>query len=156
MVSDDILPTIYQPMGGVFDPETQMWVIAANLAVSKVPKVVLPVGNIDVELYLPDMLHSSVNESWVSGSIQSRKNATADIFGDKWLRNVYAIFDYKGTGTGPRLGVVTRMPAPTTSSAIIPTGSNTPPKKSDAGKTIGYNSALCIAIGIAIGLCYGV
>jgi hypothetical protein len=154
LLSDDILPTIYQPVGGVLDPRTGMYLIPTSTPLSDVPTITLPVGTFEVEISVEDALGPAVNSSWAYGGIQSRKDATADILGDHWLRNVYAIFDIEGVGNGPRLGVVQREKSASANSSTASTGPSSStsdqPKKSGATKAPGYDLAFAMACGMAI------
>jgi hypothetical protein len=107
LVADELLPAIYEPMGGFYDKENQGWIFPANVPLSKVPTVALPAGNALVTLEKQDLAFVS-NGSWVFGSIQSRGDSPYDTFGDFWLRNIYAIWDYGMTKDGLRFGVVPR------------------------------------------------
>jgi len=107
LVSDDILPTIYEPLGGFFEADLPGWIFPADVEVSKFPTVVLPAGNVLVTLDKQDLAFVS-NGSYVYGSIQSRGTNTFDTFGDYWLRNIYAIWDFGTTNEGLRFGVVPR------------------------------------------------
>ena len=109
MVSDDILPAIYEPLGGYFDHDIyQGWIFPINIDDSKIPTIVLPAGNIPVTLDKRDLGFVAVNSSHVFGSIQSRGDHPFDTFGDYWLRNIYAIWDFGTSGEGLRFGVVPR------------------------------------------------
>ena len=108
LVSDDILPTIYEPLGGFFDADLQGWIFPADIEDSKIPAVILPAGNATVTLDKQDLGYAS-NGSFVFGSIQSRGDRKFDTFGDYWLRNVYAIWDFGTTKEGLRFGVVPRI-----------------------------------------------
>ena len=108
LVSDDILPTIYEPLGGFLDPGSQAWIFPADIEESKIPTVVLPAGDAMVTLDKQDLRFVS-NGSFVYGSIQSRGDHEYDTFGDYWLRNVYAIWDFGTTTEGLRFGVVPRI-----------------------------------------------
>ena len=107
-VSDDILPAIYEPIGGYFDEVKQGWMFPADTPESKLPTVVLPAGNATVTLDSKFDLGFMGNGNWIFGSIQSRGSIPYDVLGDFWLRNVYAIWDYGVTGDGLRFGVVPR------------------------------------------------
>lgn len=80
----------------------------ANFTDSQLPTITFPVGESEVTLAPGDIVCVQVDENWIMGSIQSRGDSTADVFGVFWLRNVYAIFDL-GNGTDfLRFGVVSR------------------------------------------------
>ena len=44
MVSDDILPSIYEPLGGFFDADAQGWIFPANVPESKIPQLFYQLG----------------------------------------------------------------------------------------------------------------
>jgi len=109
LIADDLLPLIYGPIGGFFDDYYQGWIFPSNVLVSDIPTVVLPVGNGVVTLNQGDLITTiAQNETYVYGSIQSRGNTTFDVFGDYWLRNIYAIWDFGTTSEGLRFGFVPR------------------------------------------------
>lgn len=110
LVSDDILPTIYSPMGGIFDSTQQGWIYPSTIEIDNLPNISFPVGNTVVTLDKSDLGFTS-NGSWIFGAIQSRGNDEYDSFGDYWLRNVYAIWDFGVTGDGIKFGVVPRTPS---------------------------------------------
>lgn len=108
LVSDDILPIIYEPLGGFFDADAQGWIFPADVEDSQIPTVVLPAGDAMVTLDKQDLGFVG-NGTFVFGSIQSRGDNELDTFGDYWLRNVYAIWDFGTTDEGLRFGVVPRI-----------------------------------------------
>lgn len=114
-VSDELLPLIYEPMGGHYDTDVQGWVFPANTTVSEAPSIVLPVGDHELTLDVLDIMRLSVDDNWIYGSIQSRGDLDTDLFGDYWLRNVYAVYDVEGDKNGPRFGFVPRAPIKTQS-----------------------------------------
>ena len=110
LLSDDLLPTIYEPLGGIFNTTLQSWVFPANFTDSQLPIIVLPVDNHPVTLAKRDIIFQQIDENWIMGSIQSGGNITDNgqyIYGDFWLRNVYAIFDL-ADGENFRFGFVPR------------------------------------------------
>lgn len=110
MVADDLLPLIYGPVGGFFDDNYQAWIFPSNVSVDNVPTIVLPAGNGVVTLNPVDLITPFANNAtYYFGSIQSRGDTTYDVFGDYWLRNVYAIWDFGTTNEGLRFGFVPRV-----------------------------------------------
>lgn len=110
LLSDDLLPAIYKPLGGIFNTIIQSWVFPANFTDSQLPTIVLPVGNHQVTLAKRDIIFGQIDENWIMGSIQSGGEFTSSglyIYGDFWLRNVYAIFDL-ADGENFRFGFVRR------------------------------------------------
>jgi hypothetical protein len=113
LVPDELLPTIYEPLNGVYNVSLQSWVIPANFTNSQLPTIVLPVGEWNVTLAPQDILYTPVDE-WIIGAIQSSGDSPLSIFGDFWLRNVYAIFNLgiSGNNVNATFGFVPRAPNP--------------------------------------------
>jgi hypothetical protein len=109
LVADDILPLIYAPLGGRYDPNVQGWVFPSTVTDAQVPTLGFPAGNNIVTLALTDIARGLVDENWIFGAIQSRGDFNFDIFGDVWLRNIYAIFDVMD-GNDAQFGLVPRAP----------------------------------------------
>jgi Eukaryotic aspartyl protease len=112
LLDNAILPTIYEPLGGVLDPATAQWLIPTDTTLSQIPTLVLPAGDIEITLAPQDFVEHLVNDSFFSGSLQSRENLPLDIFGEFWLRNCYAIWDFGTPDEGLRFGAVQRPAAP--------------------------------------------
>lgn len=112
LLGDDILPAIYEPVNGIFDPTVQGYVFPADTLVTQVPTIVLPAGDIQITISPEDFARFPVNDSFLYGSIQPRGNAPADVFGDVWLVNAYAIWDFGSTDQGLQFGAVQRFPDP--------------------------------------------
>jgi hypothetical protein len=105
---DNLLASIYQSFGGINDLNLNngkgLWVFPAT---ATVPSIILPVGDYEIEITPQDMkFDTSANGEYIIGALQSSDGAPWDVFGDYWLRNVYAIFD--ASGSQPRFGVVKR------------------------------------------------
>ena len=110
MVADELLPLIYEPVGGFFDDNYQGWIFPSSVLIKDIPTIVLPAGNGVVTLNQVDLVTPiAENATYVYGSIQSRGDATYDVFGDYWLRNIYAIWDFGTTSEGLRFGFVPRI-----------------------------------------------
>ena len=109
LVSDDILPLIYEPLGGIFNTTVHAWVFPAN--VSQMPTIVLPIGEYDIAMASEDFDFAPIDENWIQGSFQSRGAWYNDILGDVWIKNLYAIFDLgDGKDATKRFGFVPRAP----------------------------------------------
>lgn len=106
-VSDDLLPIIYKPLGGYFDKTQQGWVFPANVTLAQVPSIVLPIGGYDIQL-APEDIAFAADGDIIFGAIQSRGNLDWDVFGDYWLRNIYAVWRFVGEGEGPLFGFAPR------------------------------------------------
>lgn len=108
-LSDNIVTLIYGIVGGGFDPYTRLWGFPATVDISEFPTITLPVADAEITLATTDLAFDYYNSTWVVGGIQARgPNDEMDTFGDYWLRNTYAIWDFVGDGSGPRFGVVPR------------------------------------------------
>lgn len=109
-VSDPIIDEIYTLLGGNCDTTG----LSVNPCIfpqnANIPSITLYVGGYGVTLG-PDDIDSGVAadqyEGYVIGTVQPR-STSFDIFGDVWLRNVYAMFDF--TNGNPQFGVVPRAP----------------------------------------------
>jgi hypothetical protein len=112
LLGDDILPAIYEPVNGTYDPTVPGYVFPADTLVSQIPTIVLPAGSIEITISPEDFARFSVNDSFVFGSIQPRGDAPADVFGDVWLVNAYVIWDFGTTVEGFQLGAIQRLPDP--------------------------------------------
>jgi len=111
LVNDDILPHIYEPLGGFIDNNTQAWIFPNNVSDSWFPEIVVPAGNQNLTLLRDDLIFDTeFIPGFVIGGIQSNGGLGLTIYGDVWLRNAYAIFDL-GTGNGKdlRFGFVPRQ-----------------------------------------------
>jgi Eukaryotic aspartyl protease len=112
LVNDDVLPAIYEPVGGFFDNSTGAWLFPANFSTSDLPTITMPVGGYNVTLSPEDLIFDTVDiPGFVIGGIQSNGGFGVVIFGDVWLRNVYAVFDLgSGDGKDFTFGFVPRAP----------------------------------------------
>ena len=112
LVNDNILNAIYGSIGGNCNVEYQgkQWCIYPSDA--EVPQLTFSVGNFGFSLADGDLNDGSAAElgyeNWNVGTVQSRGEEPADILGDVWLVNVYAIFDF--TSGSPLFGAVPRAP----------------------------------------------
>jgi len=103
-VDDALLKEIYGSVNGKQD-STGFWMYPQN---ASFPSITLPVGGFDITLNPGDIDHGPAAKypGYNYGTIQSRGSFGADIFGDIWLNNVYAVFD--ATPGRPRFGVIPR------------------------------------------------
>lgn len=108
IIADQLLPSIYGPIGGKFDGTN--WLVPSNITQSTLPVIGIPAGPNVVTLRAADLLNEpSPDPNWFIGAIQGRGDTPIDIFGDVWLRNIYAIHDIGMTGPGKvRFGFVPR------------------------------------------------
>jgi len=111
-IDDDALALIYEPIGGFFDNDNQVWLFPANVSLADIPTVTFPIAGINVTIDPRDMwLNDRDFPGFVVGGFQRNGDLGLYVFGDVWLRNVYAVFDL-GTGNGKdfRFGFVPRQP----------------------------------------------
>ena len=112
LVDDDLLASIYVPLGGKKDPSLAngngAWVYPDTVTDAEFPSITLPICDFGITLHPGDLNHGQAytTDGWIYGAMQSRGVNTVDIFGDVWLNNVYAIFDL--TQDVARVGVVPR------------------------------------------------
>lgn len=106
-ISDDLIPPIYEPIGGFFNDSIQAWVIPSNVSLSQIPTVVLPVDTHAITLTPQDIAFQQLDDDLIIGGIQPAGNMSVFLFGDAWLRNIYAIFDL-ADGNDTRFGFVTK------------------------------------------------
>jgi len=133
LVDDDLLTAIYQPLQGFKNESLNgMWLFPSSIMEEDYPSISLPVGDFDVTLQPGDIAVQDLGNGYVIGAFQSRGNITLDIFGDVWLNNVYAIFDFNSQT--PRFGVVRRAPN-VTDTSISRNSSTSPTSSNHSGTT---------------------
>ena len=113
LLPDNILEVIYKPLNGVFDNTTGLWLFPSNFTENQLPSVNLPVAEFNLTLQPTDIIfdNSSI-PGMVVGSIQSNTGTNISVYGDIWLRNVYAIFDLgSGNASDFQFGFVPRQPS---------------------------------------------
>ena len=74
----------------------------------------MPVGDNNVTIAKTDILYSDTDfPGYIVGGLQSNDGIGTSIYGDTWLRNVYAIFDLgSGNEQDFRFGFVPRSEYP--------------------------------------------
>ena len=77
---------------------------------AEIPSITLYVGEYGITLSPEDIVWDTAEgyPGYIVGSVQPRVDPNFDIFGDVWLNNVYAIFDF--TSGNQQFGVVPRAP----------------------------------------------
>jgi len=110
LAPDNFLQEIYPPLGGFFDNTTQLWLFPANVSEADLPKITLPAGGLNVTLAATDLVFDTHSvPGFVIGGIQSSGDLSA-IYGDVWLRNVYAVFQLGLTRKSiSKIGLVPRV-----------------------------------------------
>jgi hypothetical protein len=61
LVNDDVLPSIYEPVGEFFDDSTGLWIFPANLSTSDLPTITMPMGVYNVTLSPEDLIFDTVD-----------------------------------------------------------------------------------------------
>ena len=110
LLPDELLPIIYEPLNGVFNTSLQSWVFPSNFTSSQLPTIVLPVGEHNVTLAPEDIIFQ-ITDGLVIGALQPG-GTNFSVFGDFWLRNVYAIFELDVDGLNNKFGFIPRAPNP--------------------------------------------
>lgn len=108
LVSDDLCKAIYDAIPGArYDKTNQGWIYPANTPEASLPVVAFAVGDRTFAVQKEDLGFAEAEglKTYVYGGIQSRGDIPFDIFGDTWLKSVYAIFDMgnKRFGAVPRV-----------------------------------------------------
>ncbi|KAK5135882.1 hypothetical protein LTR08_004531 [Meristemomyces frigidus] len=119
LIDDTTCAAIYAAIpGSQQSTQQQGWVFPTNTAVSSLPVVKLAVGGTLFQVNPEDLAFQDLGDGTSYGGIQSRGDQTFDIFGDVFLRSVYAIFDVGNN----QFGCVQR---PATGSTATSAGSGT-------------------------------
>lgn len=121
LLPEDITEAVYKPLGGSFDNNTGLWLFPSNFTEDQLPSVNLPIGDFNLTLPPKDIIfNDTIIPGFVIGSIQSIPGLNFSIYGDIWLRNVYAIFDMgSGNRSDFRFGFVPRAPGVLNSNGTI-------------------------------------
>lgn len=105
LVSDDVCKAIYEKIPGArFDEEAMGYVFPSSVSEEDLPTVAFEIEGKLYPIAKEDLGFSVLADDSIYGGIQSRGNLPMDIFGDIFLKSVYAIFDL----THNRVGVVSR------------------------------------------------
>jgi hypothetical protein len=111
-IDNQTLIQVYSTIkGSRFDTSLGAWVFPSTVKDSELPQLTIPVGSHRVTVLPQDLLFTKTSDGmWWAGSMQPRLGTLAfDLFGDYWLRNVYAIHDVGLTDPNKfRFGVVQR------------------------------------------------
>jgi len=114
LINNDVLPGIYEPLGGFYNDSLGLWLLHTNVTEADIPEIILPVGDNNVTVAKTDILYSYEDfPGFIVGGLQSNDGIGSAIYGDAWLRNVYAIFDLgSGNKQDFRFGFVPRSEYP--------------------------------------------
>lgn len=110
LIDDDICAKIYDAIpGSRYDNSQPGYVFPTNISASALPVISFGVGDREFAINVADLPFAptgfaDANGGESFGGIQSRGTLGFDVFGDTWLKGVYAIFDQGNK----RFGVVQR------------------------------------------------
>lgn len=92
LVSDEVCEAIYNAIPGAsYDSSQQGYTFPTSVQADQLPKVTVAVGDKQFEIQPEDLAFAPVgNGSWYGG-IQSRGSNPFDIYGDVFLKSVYAV-----------------------------------------------------------------
>ncbi|KAI9710688.1 MAG: hypothetical protein M1820_002521 [Bogoriella megaspora] len=106
LVDDATVAAIYKAIPGAkYDNNQQGYVFPANTTADKLPQIAFAIGTKLFNFQKEDLGFASVGNGMVYGSIQSAGNMGLNIFGDAFLKAIYAIFDQGNQ----RFGAVQRV-----------------------------------------------
>ena len=93
IIQDELVAQIYSTIPGAkLDPTQQGWIFPANTPIDQLPVVSVAVGNTDVMIEKECLAIAPVKGTdMVFGGIQGRGNLDTNIFGDVFLKGVYAV-----------------------------------------------------------------
>ena len=92
LVDDSLCEAIYKTIpGSKYDQSQQGWTIPSNTSAANLPVVQFAVGGKLFTVQKEDLLFAEVSSGVTYGGIQSRGSQTFDIFGDTFLKSVYAV-----------------------------------------------------------------
>jgi len=110
LVGDDVCSAFYGAISGAKQSSQQQgWVYPSG---ATLPTLELAVGGKSYTVNPEDIAFQDLGDGTIFGGVQSRGDMTFDIFGDVFLRSIYAIFDQGNT----QFGAVQRAPSSGTSS----------------------------------------
>ncbi|CAK7204542.1 hypothetical protein SEUCBS139899_007300 [Sporothrix eucalyptigena] len=94
LMSDNACKLLYSAIPGAkYDESAQGWVIPTHVTPDQIPEIKLAVGDNDFVLQAEDLVYGDADNGFWYGGVQSRGSLTMDIFGDVFLKSIYAIFD---------------------------------------------------------------
>ncbi|CAJ2500078.1 Uu.00g029310.m01.CDS01 [Anthostomella pinea] len=115
LVGDDVCEAFYGAIKGAKqDSQQQGWVYPSSVSTADLPAVEFAVGSTLFKVNPEDVAFQDLGNGFIYGGIQSRGSQDFDIFGDVFLRSVYAVFDLNDGK--PRFGAVQRAPSSGSSS----------------------------------------
>ncbi|KAL7758361.1 hypothetical protein ACKLNR_012888 [Fusarium oxysporum f. sp. zingiberi] len=106
LVSDEVCEALYDAIPGArYSPTQQGYVFPRSTNVEDLPEFKVAIGDKQFVIQPQDLVFAPADKDNWYGGIQSRGNLPFDIFGDAFLKSVYAIWDQGNT----RFGVVPKI-----------------------------------------------
>ncbi|OAP65624.1 hypothetical protein AYL99_01596 [Fonsecaea erecta] len=95
IIDDDLVEKIYSGIpGAIYDESQQGWLVPANTPSNKIPDLTFAVGDVDIVIEKEQIAFAPVeNSNMIFGGIQGRGDLPYNIYGDTFLKCVYAVFD---------------------------------------------------------------
>ena len=94
LVDDNFCQDVYGAIRGAkYDDSNQGWVFPSSVTESQLPVVQVDVGGQLFTINKENLGFADAGNGYMYGGIQSRGDMTFDIYGDVFLKSVYAIFD---------------------------------------------------------------
>lgn len=116
LVGDDLCEAVYGAIPGAKrNTQQQGWVFPTSTDLSTIPAIQVAVGDTLFTINPEELPFQDLGDGTYYGGIQSRGQQDFDIFGDVFLRSVYAIFDQGHT----QFGATQRASTLTSSSGAI-------------------------------------
>ncbi|GAW16252.1 hypothetical protein ANO14919_056750 [Xylariales sp. No.14919] len=109
LMSDEVVDALYtQIPGATYDWINQGYIFPISVTVDELPELKVAVGDREFLIQKEDLAFAPTDdgESWYGG-VQSRGSLPFNIYGDTFLKSVYAIWDQGNT----RFGVVPKLEA---------------------------------------------
>ncbi|KAL5603634.1 hypothetical protein FOVSG1_006384 [Fusarium oxysporum f. sp. vasinfectum] len=108
LVSDEVCEALYDSIpGATYNSTQQGYVFPRSTKVEDLPEFKVAIGDKQFVIQSQDLAFAPADKHNWYGGIQSRGNLTFDIFGDSFLKSVYAIWDQGNQ----RFGVVPKIEA---------------------------------------------
>ncbi|KAH7169563.1 aspartic peptidase domain-containing protein [Fusarium sp. MPI-SDFR-AT-0072] len=108
LVSDEVCEALYDSIpGAAYNSTQQGYVFPRSTKVEDLPEFKVAIGDKQFVIQPQDLAFAPADKHNWYGGIQSRGNLTFDIFGDSFLKSVYAIWDQGNQ----RFGVVPKIEA---------------------------------------------